>query len=131
MVDLCTFKLCLEVHHIVARADGGSDTLGNLITLCPNHHAMAHRKLITAEQFNRALARRKSTARSRMVDWSEILEYAARASVGVDGNDPRAAGEYLGRMLVELPPMVEVMFGTDFITASLDFFRKTLRDGRR
>jgi 5-methylcytosine-specific restriction endonuclease McrA len=28
----------LEVHHVVAAADGGSTTLANLIVLCRDHH---------------------------------------------------------------------------------------------
>ena len=32
-----------EVHHIVPLSDGGSDTLENMICLCPAHHVEAHR----------------------------------------------------------------------------------------
>lgn len=32
-----------EVHHIVPLSDGGSDTLENMICLCPSHHVEAHR----------------------------------------------------------------------------------------
>jgi hypothetical protein len=32
----------LEVHHIIFRSQGGSDTLDNLILLCKEHHMDAH-----------------------------------------------------------------------------------------
>ena len=33
----------IHVHHIIRVADGGTGAPENLIALCPNHHAMAHR----------------------------------------------------------------------------------------
>ena len=41
--SMCDFTEFLNVHHIVACCKGGSSTPNNLISLCPNHHAMAHR----------------------------------------------------------------------------------------
>lgn len=35
-------SLYLETHHIISLAEGGSDTVGNVIALCPNHHREAH-----------------------------------------------------------------------------------------
>ncbi len=35
-------RIYLETHHIVSLADGGLDTVGNMIALCPNHHREAH-----------------------------------------------------------------------------------------
>ncbi|WP_136799680.1 HNH endonuclease [Desulfosediminicola ganghwensis] len=32
----------LESHHIIALADAGQDTIGNVIALCPKHHREAH-----------------------------------------------------------------------------------------
>ncbi len=32
----------LETHHIIALADEGEDTVGNVIALCPKHHKEAH-----------------------------------------------------------------------------------------
>ena len=46
---LCDFDVVTAVHHIVARKDGGTNDLDNLITLCPNHHYMAHAGLICPE----------------------------------------------------------------------------------
>jgi 5-methylcytosine-specific restriction endonuclease McrA len=34
---ICSEK-CFEIHHIIERAEGGSDELENLIVLCPNCH---------------------------------------------------------------------------------------------
>lgn len=33
----------LHAHHIIPVACGGTDADENLIVLCPNHHALAHR----------------------------------------------------------------------------------------
>ena len=54
---LCDFDLVLHVHHIVPRARGGSDDVDNLITLCPNHHAMVHRGLVPSKKLRAALSR--------------------------------------------------------------------------
>lgn len=32
----------LHVHHVVPRKRGGAEDFGNLILLCPTHHALAH-----------------------------------------------------------------------------------------
>lgn len=47
--ELCGWSLgpsqweALHAHHVVPLSCGGSDGFDNLIALCPNHHAMAHR----------------------------------------------------------------------------------------
>lgn len=38
-----------EIHHIVPVEDGGTDTVDNLILLCPNHHKMANAGILSAE----------------------------------------------------------------------------------
>lgn len=35
-------SIYLETHHIISLADGGPDTVYNVIALCPNHHRQAH-----------------------------------------------------------------------------------------
>lgn len=50
---ICDFDIVVDLHHIVAKADGGSDTFENLIPLCPNHHALADRGLISRDELNR------------------------------------------------------------------------------
>jgi hypothetical protein len=51
----CGFDTMVDVHHIIARRHGGPNTLDNLITLCPNHHTMADRGLITVEELRALL----------------------------------------------------------------------------
>lgn len=46
---ICGFNYSLNVHHITPVADGGQDAYSNLITLCPNHHAMVHSGVIDVE----------------------------------------------------------------------------------
>jgi hypothetical protein len=41
-VDGCRSSRNIEVHHIVARADGGSHEPDNLLLLCSGHHDMLH-----------------------------------------------------------------------------------------
>lgn len=52
---LCGFDIVVHVHHILPKHKGGKDSLDNLITLCPNHHAMAHRNYIDSEVLLRAV----------------------------------------------------------------------------
>lgn len=49
---LCGFSHATAVHHIIARQKGGTNELENLVTLCPNHHYMAHAGLIPLETLN-------------------------------------------------------------------------------
>jgi hypothetical protein len=53
---ICGFDLILHVHHIEKRSRGGRHDPGNLITLCPNHHALADRARISPEQLKEYLA---------------------------------------------------------------------------
>lgn len=50
---VCGFGFVTDVHHILAKANGGEDDIENLITLCPNHHRMAHEGLIDVSSFKR------------------------------------------------------------------------------
>ena len=45
---ICGFSHVTAVHHIIPRKEGGSNDLENLVTLCPNHHYMAHAGLISS-----------------------------------------------------------------------------------
>jgi predicted restriction endonuclease len=53
---ICGFATLVEVHHIIPRRQRGPDTLDNLITLCPNHHTMADRGLISVEELRALLS---------------------------------------------------------------------------
>lgn len=46
---ICAFDFVTAVHHIIPKNSGGTDDLANLITLCPNHHYMAHANLYEPE----------------------------------------------------------------------------------
>jgi len=39
---VCGFRMALHIHHIIPRCIGGTNDIGNLKLLCPNHHAMEH-----------------------------------------------------------------------------------------
>jgi hypothetical protein len=45
----CCNATFVDVHHITARADGGSDAVQNLIVLCGAHHRAAHRGELVIE----------------------------------------------------------------------------------
>lgn len=47
---ICGFSAVTAVHHVIAKKDGGTNDLTNLVTLCPNHHYMAHAGLIDAKE---------------------------------------------------------------------------------
>jgi HNH endonuclease len=56
---VCGFSTVIEVHHILPRkrnGGGGTDILTNLITLCPNHHTMADRGLLSATELQALIA---------------------------------------------------------------------------
>lgn len=61
---ICGFDVLVEVHHILARRNGGPDEVPNLITLCPNHHTMADRGLITKDVLYAAIQVSNSLAES-------------------------------------------------------------------
>ena len=46
---VCGFDLSTDVHHITPKSDGGADDFSNLVTLCPNHHRLAHLGIINLE----------------------------------------------------------------------------------
>lgn len=52
-----------DVHHIISVSKGGKDTNSNLIAVCPNHHRMIHRNLISQNDL-------KKIAKSRTISSS-------------------------------------------------------------
>lgn len=50
---ICGFSMAIDVHHITPKSEGGADTMENGITLCPNHHRLAHSGLISLESYRR------------------------------------------------------------------------------
>ena len=57
----CDSEYGLEVHHIIPRAEGGSNKQSNLIVLCPTHHRMAHRGGIPKDRLKYIVKKRKSS----------------------------------------------------------------------
>lgn len=53
---ICGFDLIVHAHHIVPRKDGGTNHMSNIITLCPNHHAMAHAGLLSTDELVTAIS---------------------------------------------------------------------------
>jgi predicted restriction endonuclease len=49
-----------DVHHILPVNEGGKNTLDNVIVVCPNHHRMYHKQLISEEATSAALKLRLS-----------------------------------------------------------------------
>jgi hypothetical protein len=111
---MCSFDLLLEVHHIVPRAEGGTDGVGNLIALCPNHHAMADRKLITSEDFTTCLSMR--TPEGRFLAAMDLMEYIARAGANAD------AGRINDLLLPVIREHLAIIYGAKKVNANLDSF---------
>lgn len=48
--EICHWNLSTcDLHHITPVAQGGKNTLENLICVCPNHHRMIHKHLISKD----------------------------------------------------------------------------------
>ena len=47
---ICGWNTIIDVHHITKKIHGGTNEVDNLIVLCPNHHKMAERDMISKEQ---------------------------------------------------------------------------------
>lgn len=58
--EICGWKeTSCDVHHIVEQCNGGTNEKTNLIVLCPNHHRMVHRNLVSLEQLNKIVKERE------------------------------------------------------------------------
>ena len=49
---VCGFDIVTHKHHLVPVLKGGLSEKENLICLCPNHHEMLHKDLISKEEIN-------------------------------------------------------------------------------
>lgn len=54
----CRENISLEVHHIVARSNGGTNRPSNLIVLCPTHHHKADRGSINATRLKMIVSKK-------------------------------------------------------------------------
>lgn len=52
-VPTCGTTLALDIHHIWEVCNGGGDQMDNLLALCPTHHAMYHREIISEASVKR------------------------------------------------------------------------------
>lgn len=49
---VCGWDTHVQTHHIKPRREGGTNEVGNLVMLCPNHHWMADHGLLTPAQLS-------------------------------------------------------------------------------
>lgn len=48
--ELCGWKeASRDLHHIIPVSSGGKNETNNLISVCPNHHRMIHKNLISKD----------------------------------------------------------------------------------
>ena len=76
---VCGFSHVVTVHHIIAKKSGGGSKLTNLVSLCPNHHYMAHAGLLTADELTKYATDfycspedKKATAERAVVDFRKV-----------------------------------------------------------
>lgn len=50
---VCGYDTVVHIHHIKEKSKGGTDNPGNLVHLCPNHHAEAHLGIVTDDFLKR------------------------------------------------------------------------------
>jgi predicted HNH restriction endonuclease len=75
--QICGFDLVVHAHHIVPVKNGGSNHLSNLITLCPNHHAMAHAGLLSIEEMTKAILSAKNHDGNLKIQANYAINYRA------------------------------------------------------
>lgn len=57
--ELCGWaETVCDIHHIVEVSDGGRNELDNLIVVCPNHHRMIHKNLVSKDNLIRVITDR-------------------------------------------------------------------------
>ena len=91
---ICGFTDAVNVHHIRPKARGGDHSLDNLITLCPNHHALAHLGKLTEEELLDALSTVLRCVASRVA-----LPLLQRPGVNVDSRGLLSLGHNRGGYL--------------------------------
>lgn len=72
---ICGFDLAVHAHHITHRKNGGSSHVDNLITLCPNHHALAHAGVLTEQAMRDALSSPLPESRHLRVSAKHAINY--------------------------------------------------------
>lgn len=59
---ICNFEHVVAAHHIVPVKQGGTNLIGNIITLCPNHHYMAHAGMFSIDELT-ALVKKQAISK--------------------------------------------------------------------
>ena len=95
----CRSARFLEVHHIIRKADGGTNKPSNLILLCDAHHKAHHEGAITISgtaphdvRFHRGSAWTAGGGRSPMVDGDPLHPGVDGGGAVTDG-DPHVVGD--------------------------------------
>lgn len=63
-----------DVHHIIPVSQGGKNDPSNLVTLCPNHHRMAHYNFISEDSLRKAVESR--TISSSSCEEQDAISYS-------------------------------------------------------
>ncbi|HLV66455.1 MAG TPA: HNH endonuclease [Polyangiaceae bacterium] len=79
VVPGCAHGSFLDVHHLCARAEGGTHEPDNLVTLCAGHHAALHAGQLSIE------GRPSTTLRFLRADGKSYTEPPSARSVAVSG----------------------------------------------
>lgn len=72
---ICGFREAIHAHHIVAKSQRGSNGLENLITLCPNHHALVHAGLLSQGTLLKVLAEPPLQKEMKLTSKTHALYY--------------------------------------------------------
>lgn len=77
---VCGFREALHVHHVIHKKEGGGDQVSNLITLCPNHHALAHMNLLLPKELFEIIKRPIPQQELKLVRPDHALAYRRNKS---------------------------------------------------
>jgi len=88
-VPTCRTILAIDLHHLVQVADGGGNTLANLLALCPTCHGLFHRGTIARESLYSWKSLLVSLSRAFDIEPLDHLLFLARPEVG----DLRISGD--------------------------------------
>ena len=96
--------LTLDIHHLEQVADGGSNEPANLLPLCPNCHALHHRKVIpisSLRAWKHLLLALNQAFDTRLIDLLLTLHKLRKVWVSGDGVLQCAPGVASGLIKVE------------------------------
>jgi len=105
----CRSTRCLEIHHIIHRADGGTHDVGNLALTCSSCHQAHHDgRLVIRGTADRLEVTRPAVPKSHVGRASPLCDAIARAQAKSTlvklGWKARVARAAIDRVTAELPP---------------------------